>query len=90
MASSCVLGRPSSCDVPTGERAVLAARGGRVRNNASVAGLLRPSVERRARRVWVRQRPFEHAAKEQGEAMEITKQEVEKVAKLARLEIDAG
>jgi len=40
MTSICVLSRPSPCDVPTGDRAVLAARGGRVeREYASVAGL---------------------------------------------------
>lgn len=40
MASSGVLGRPSPCDVPPGDRAVLAARGGRVgKEYDSVAGL---------------------------------------------------
>jgi hypothetical protein len=40
VSSSFVLSRPSPCNVPPGDRAVLAARGGRVEKNyASVAGL---------------------------------------------------
>ena len=66
MASSCVLGRPASCDVPGGY--------------ASSPGSLRPCWK------TILNILTENERKE----MEITKQEVEKVAKLARLAVTEG
>jgi hypothetical protein len=69
MSPSGVLSRPSPCNVPPGDGAVLAVRGGRVKKEyASVAEL--PAAlpaERRvlARRGWVGEtsRHFEHPAR---------------------------